>query len=186
MPTFYPLRESTRTVELLDERVRQRVAESLSALSHETGLPVEESTKPELVRPEGVAPGSHVSEASGRAVVAEPATQPSESQHLAWYEPLRRLIRRFLPSFNPRSHTELESGVSALSSGLDAMNDEHARLAARRDELENELRAAEELLEEASRQSHLNRSGRRSQKSFLWFSKRGRISVRRIAASSGR
>lgn len=115
VPTFYPLREVTRTVELLDERVRQRVAESLSALSHEAGLPIEESPKPELVKPEGVAPGAHVSEASGRAVVAEPATQPSESQHLAWYEPLRRLIRRFLPSFNPRSHTELESGVAALS-----------------------------------------------------------------------
>ena len=139
VPTFYPLREATRTVEMLDERVRQRVAESLSALSHETGLTVEESSKPEPVKPEGAAPGAHVSEASGRAVVAEPAPQRSESQHLAWYEPLRRLIRRFLPSFDPRSHTELESGVAALSSGLDAMNDEHAQLAARRDELENEL-----------------------------------------------
>ena len=153
VPTFYPLREVTRTVELLDERVRQRVAESLSALSHETGLPVEESSKPEAVKPEESAPGAPVSEANGRAVVAEPAPQRSESRHLAWYEPLRRLVRRFLPSFNPRSHTELESGVAALSSGLDAMNDEHAQLAARRDELENELRAAEELLEEASRQS---------------------------------
>ena len=72
---------------------------------------------------------------------------------MAWYEPLRRLIRRFLPAFNPRSHTELESGVTALESGLDAMNDAHAQLAQKRNELEDELRVAEELLEEASHQS---------------------------------
>ena len=68
VPTFYPLREVTRTVELLDERVRQRVAESLSALSHETGLPVEESSKPEAVKPEESAPGAPVSEANGSPV----------------------------------------------------------------------------------------------------------------------
>lgn len=95
VPTFYPLRKATESAELLDERVRQRVAESLSVLSHEAVLPVEESSKPELVKPEGAAPGAHVSDGSGSAVVAEPAPQRSESPHLAWYEPLRRLIRRF-------------------------------------------------------------------------------------------
>ena len=69
---------------------------------------------------------------------------------MAWYEPLRRLIRRFLPAFNPRSHTELESGVAALSSGLDAMNEAHSQLAQEREDLENELQVALELLEEAS------------------------------------
>ena len=153
VPTFYPLREVTRTVELLDERVRQRVAESLSALSHETVLPVEESSKPELVKPEDTAPGAHVSEASSRAVVAEPTPQRSESRHLAWYEPLRRLIRRFLPSFNPRSHTELESGVAALSSGLDAMNEAHSELATQCDKLRDQLAATEDRLDETVRDS---------------------------------
>ena len=153
VPTFYPLREATESAELLDEKVRQRVAESLSALSHETVLPVEESSKPELVKPEGAAPGAHVSDGSGSAVVAEPAPQRSESPHLAWYEPLRRLIRRFLPSFNPRSYTELESGVAALSSGLDAMNEAHSELTTQCDKLRDQLAATKDRLDETVRDS---------------------------------
>ena len=150
VPTFYPLREATESAELLDEKVRQRVAESMSALSHETVLPVEESSKPELVKPEGAAPGAHVSDGSGSAVVAEPAPQRSESPHLAWYEPLRRLIRRFLPSFSPRTPADLTSGVMALSSGLDAMNRTYEELSGERDKLSGELQAAKELLDGAA------------------------------------
>ena len=150
VPTFYPLREATESAELLDERVRQRVAESLSALSHEAVLPVEESSKPELVKPEGAAPGAHVSDWSGSAVVAEPAPQRSESPHLAWYEPLRRLIRRFLPFFSPRKPADLTSGVMALSSGLDAMNRTYEELSSERDKLSGELQAAKELLDGAA------------------------------------
>ena len=150
VPTFYPLRKATESAELLDERVRQRVAESLSALSHEAVLPVEESSKPELVKPEGAAPGAHVSDWSGSAVVAEPAPQRSESPHLAWYEPLRRLIRRFLPSFSPRTPADLTSGVMALSSGLDSMNRTYEELSSERDKLSGELQAAKELLDGAA------------------------------------
>ena len=150
VPTFYPLREATESAELLDERVRQRVAESLSALSHEAVLPVEESSKPELVKPEGAAPGAHVSDWSGSAVVAEPAPQRSESPHLAWYEPLRRLIRRFLPFFSPRTPADLTSGVMALSSGLDAMSRTYEELSSERDKLSGELQAAKELLDGAA------------------------------------
>ena len=150
VPTFYPLREATESAELLDERVRQRVAESLSVLSHEAVLPVEESSKPELVKPEGAAPGAHVSDESGSAVVAEPAPQRSESPHLAWYEPLRRLIRRFLPSFSPRTPADLTSGVMALSSGLDSMNRTYEELSSERDKLSGELQAAKELLDGAA------------------------------------
>ena len=150
VPTFYPLREATESAELLDERVRQRVAESLSVLSHEAVLPVEESSKPELVKPEGAAPGAHVSDWSGSAVVAEPAPQRSESPHLAWYEPLRRLIRRFLPFFSPRTPADLTSGVMALSSGLDAMNRTYEELSSERDKLSGELQAAKELLDGAA------------------------------------
>ena len=150
VPTFYPLREATESAELLDERVRQRVAESLSVLSHEAVLPVEESSKPELVKPEGAAPGAHVSDGSGSAVVAEPAPQRSESPHLAWYEPLRRLIRRFLPFFSPRTPADLTSGVMALSSGLDAMNRTYEELSSERDKLSGELQAAKELLDGAA------------------------------------
>ena len=150
VPTFYPLRKATESAELLDERVRQRVAESLSVLSHEAVLPVEESSKPELVKPEGAAPGAHVSDGSGSAVVAEPAPQRSESPHLAWYEPLRRLIRRFLPSFSPRTPADLTSGVMALSSGLDSMNRPYEELSSERDKLSGELQAAKELLDGAA------------------------------------
>ena len=150
VPTFYPLREATESAELLDERVRQRVAESLSVLSHEAVLPVEESSKPELVKPEGAAPGAHVSDGSGSAVVAEPAPQRSESPDLAWYEPLRRLIRRFLPSFSPRTPADLTSGVMALSSGLDSMNRTYEELSSERDKLSGELQAAKELLDGAA------------------------------------
>ena len=150
VPTFYPLRKATESAELLNERVRQRVAESLSVLSHEAVLPVEESSKPELVKPEGAAPGAHVSDGSGSAVVAEPAPQRSESPHLAWYEPLRRLIRRFLPSFSPRTPADLTSGVMALSSGLDSMNRTYEELSSERDKLSGELQAAKELLDGAA------------------------------------
>ena len=150
VPTFYPLRKATESAELLDERVRQRVAESLSVLSHEAVLPGEESSKPELVKPEGAAPGAHVSDGSGSAVVAEPAPQRSESPHLAWYEPLRRLIRRFLPSFSPRTPADLTSGVMALSSGLDSMNRTYEELSSERDKLSGELQAAKELLDGAA------------------------------------
>ena len=150
VPTFYPLRKATESAELLDERVRQRVAESLSVLSHEAVLPVEESSKPELVKPEGAAPGAHVSDGSGSAVVAEPAPQRSESPHLAWYEPLRRLIRRFLPSFSPRTPADRTSGVMALSSGLDSMNRTYEELSSERDKLSGELQAAKELLDGAA------------------------------------
>ena len=153
VPTFYPLREATESAELLDEKVRQRVAESMSAHSHETGLPVEESSKPELVKPEGAAPGAHVSDGSGSAVAAEPVPQRSKSRHLAWYVPLRSLIRRFLPSFNPRSYTELESGVAALSSGLDAMNEAHSELTTQCDKLRDQLAATKDRLDETARDS---------------------------------
>ena len=150
VPTFYPLREVTRTVELLDERVRQRVAESLSVVSRQEETQVEERGEVEQAQVEDAVPRQRAPEETSRAVVPESTTQPAESRHLAWYEPLRRLIRRFLPAFNPRSHTELESGVAALSSGLDAMNEAHSQLAQEREDLENELQVALELLEEAS------------------------------------
>ena len=150
VPTFHPLREETQSVELLDEKVRQRVAESLSAVSRQEETQVVERGKAEQVQAEDASPQQRAPETSSRAVVPELTTQPAESRHLAWYEPLRRLIRRFLPAFNPHSHTELESGVAALSSGLDAMNDAHAQLAQEGQDLENELQVALELLEEAS------------------------------------
>ena len=46
VPTFHPLRESERTVELLDEKVRQRVAESFSAAASDAGGPVEDVRVP--------------------------------------------------------------------------------------------------------------------------------------------
>ena len=150
VPTFYPLREATQSVELLDEKVRKRVAESLSAVSRQEETRGEERSKTEQVQAEDAVLQQRAPEETSRAIVPESTTQPAESRHLAWYEPLRRLIRRFLPAFNPRSHTELESGVAALSSGLDAMNDAHAQLAQEREDLENELQVALELLEEAS------------------------------------
>ena len=152
VPTFYPLREAERSVELLDEKVRQRVAETLSTVSrHEEQ--VEEPGTAERAQAEESAPQRRAPEVSGKAVAPESAAQRAQSRHLAWYEPLRRLIRRFLPAFNPRTHTELESGIAALSSGLDAMNEAHSELAQKQHELEDELRVAEELLEEASHQS---------------------------------
>lgn len=153
VPTFYPLRASISPVEMLDEKVRQRVAESLSAVTRDMGEIAETLREASELTPEVCEGRVQISRASRRDGAVEPAPQRRSSEHLAWYEPLRRLIRRFLPSFNPRSHTELESGVAALSSGLDAMNETHAQLAAHRDELENELQAAQELLEEASHQS---------------------------------
>ena len=150
VPTFHPLREATLSVELLDEKVRKRVAESLSAVSRQEETQVEERGEVEQAQAGGAVPQQRAPEETSRAMVPESTTQPAESRHLAWYEPLRRLIRRFLPAFNPRSHTELESGVAALSSGLDAMNDAHAQLAQERQDLENELQVALELLEEAS------------------------------------
>jgi hypothetical protein len=153
VPTFHPLRESERTVELLDEKVRQRVAESFSAAASDSGGPVEDARLPAREEQEEAPLRTSAREVDVRPATSEPAPQRGQSQHLAWYEPLRRLIRRFLPAFNPRSHTELESGVAALESGLDAMNDAHAQLAHKRDALADELRVAEELLEEASHQS---------------------------------
>ena len=152
VPTFYPLREAERSVELLDEKVRQRVAETLSTVSRQEEQAEEPGTA-ERAQAEESAPQQHAPEASGKAVAPESAAQRAQSRHLAWYEPLRRLIRRFLPAFNPRTHTELESGIAALSSGLDAMNEAHSELAQKQHELEDELRVAEELLEEASHQS---------------------------------
>ena len=153
VPTFHPLRESERTVELLDEKVRQRVAESFTVAASDAGGPVEDSRVPARQEQEEAPLRTSAREVDVRPATSEPAPQRGQSQHLAWYEPLRRLIRRFLPAFNPRSHTELESGVAALESGLDAMNDAHAQLAHKRDALADELRVAEELLEEASYQS---------------------------------
>lgn len=150
VPTFHPLREATQSVELLDEKVRKRVAESLSVVSRQEETRGEERGEAEQVQAEDAVPQQRAPEETSRAMAPESTTQPAESRHLAWYEPLRRLIRRFLPAFNPRSHTELESGVAALSSGLDAMNDAHAQLAQEREDLENELQVALELLEEAS------------------------------------
>jgi len=152
VPTFYPLREAERSVELLDEKVRQRVAETLSTVSRQEEQAEAPGTA-ERAQAEESAPQQHAPEASGKAVAPESAAQRAQSRHLAWYEPLRRLIRRFLPAFNPRTHTELESGIAALSSGLDAMNEAHSELAQKQHELEDELRVAEELLEEASHQS---------------------------------
>ena len=153
VPTFYPLRESARTVELLDEKVRQRVAESFSVAASDARGSAEDSREPAHEAQEGLALQTPEREVGAGSATSEPAPQRDQSQHVAWYEPLRRLIRRFLPAFNPRSHTELESGVAALESGLDAMNEAHAQLAHKRDALEDELRVAEELLEEASHQS---------------------------------
>lgn len=152
VPTFYPLREAERSIELLDEKVRQRVAETLSTVSRQEEQAEEPGTA-ERAQAEESAPQQHAPEASGKAVAPESAAQRAQSRHLAWYEPLRRLIRRFLPAFNPRTHTELESGIAALSSGLDAMNEAHSELAQKQHELEDEMRVAEELLEEASHQS---------------------------------
>ena len=152
VPTFYPLREAERAIELLDEKVRQRVAETLSTVSRQEEQAEEPGTA-ERAQAEESAPQQHAPEASGKAVAPESAAQRAQSRHLAWYEPLRRLIRRFLPAFNPRTHTELESGIAALSSGLDAMNEAHSELAQKQHELEDEMRVAEELLEEASHQS---------------------------------
>ena len=153
VPTFYPLRETTRSVERLDEKVRQRVVESLSAAARDMGGLVEGAHDPVLEKREEVALRTSGQEVGVRSATSESAPQCGESSHLAWYEPLRRLIRRFLPAFNPCSHTELESGVAALESGLDAMNEAHAQLAHKRDALADELRVAEELLEEALQQS---------------------------------
>lgn len=153
VPTFYPLRETTRSVERLDEKVRQRVVESLSAAARDMGGLVEGTHDPVLEKREEAALRTSGQEVDVRSATSESAPQCGESSHLAWYEPLRRLIRRFLPAFNPRSHTELESGVAALESGLDAMNEAHAQLAHKRDALADELRVAEELLEEALQQS---------------------------------
>ena len=153
VPTFHPLRESARTVKLLDEKVRQRVAESFSVAASDARGSAEDSREPAHEAQEGLAPQTPEREVGTGSATSEPAPQRGQSQHLAWYEPLRRLIRRFLPAFNPRSHTELESGVAALESGLDAMNETHAQLAHKRAALEDELRVAEELLEEASQQS---------------------------------
>lgn len=152
VPTFYPLREAERSVELLDEKVRQRVAETLSTVSRQEAQAEEPGTA-ERAQAEESAPQQHTPEASGEAVAPESTPPRGQSRHLGWYEPLRRLIRRFLHAFNPRSHTELESGIAALSSGLDAMNEAHSELAQKQHELEDELRVAEELLEEASHQS---------------------------------
>ena len=153
VPTFYPLREVERSVELLDEKVRQRVAETLSTVSRHQEAQVEEPGKAALIQAEDATPEQHAPEASGETVAPESTPPRGQSRHLGWYEPLRRLIRRFLPTFNPRSHTELESGIAALSSGLEAMNEAHSELAQKQHELEDELRVAEELLEEASHQS---------------------------------
>lgn len=153
VPTFHPLRESAQTVKLLDEKVRQRVAESFSVAASDARGSAEDSRAPAHEAQEGLAPQIPEREVGTGSATSEPAQQRGQSQHLAWYEPLRRLIRRFLPAFNPRSHTELESGVAALESGLDAMNETHAQLAHKRAALEDELRVAEELLEEASQQS---------------------------------
>lgn len=153
VPTFYPLRETTRSVERLDEKVRQRVVESLSAAARDMGGLVEGAHDPVLEKREEAALRTSGQEVGVRSATSESALQCGESSHLAWYEPLRRLIRRFLPAFNPCSHTELESGVAALESGLDAMNEAHAQLAHKRDALADELRVAEELLEEALQQS---------------------------------
>lgn len=151
VPTFYPLRASTSPVEMLDEKVRQRVAESLSAVTRDMGEIAETLRESSELTPEVCEDRVQISRASRRDGAVEPAPQRRSSEHLAWYEPLRRLIRRFFPAFNPHSCAELENGVAALSSGVDAMNETHAQLAAHRDELENELQAAQELLEEASR-----------------------------------
>lgn len=153
VPTFYPLREESGSVELLDEKVRQQVAESLNAVACDV--------QPELVEQQDATPAprkksdTYVHAPATHGVSAAPTLTPygRESTQLGWYEPLRRLIRRFVPSFNPSSHADLESGVAALSSGLDAMNETHATLAAKRDQLEDELQAAQELLEDALRLS---------------------------------
>ncbi|WP_448750254.1 hypothetical protein [Actinomyces sp.] len=153
VPTFHPLRESEQTVELLDEKVRQRVAESFSAAASDAGGPVEDARVPAREEQEEAPLQTSAREVDVRPATSEPAPQRGQSQHLAWYEPLRRLIRRFLPAFNPRSHTELESGVAALESGLDAMNDAHSKLSSERDKLRDDLAAAIDLLNEPSSDS---------------------------------
>lgn len=153
VPTFHPLRESERTVELLDEKVRQRVAESFSVAASDAGGPVEDVRVPAREEQEEAPLQTSAREVDVRPATSEPAPQRGQSQHLAWYEPLRRLIRRFLPAFNPRSHTELESGVAALESGLDAMNDAHSELSSERDKLRDDLAAAIDLLNEPSSDS---------------------------------
>lgn len=106
VPTFHPLRENERTVELLDEKVRQRVAESFSAAASDAGGPVEDARVPAREEQEEAPLRTSAREVDVRPATSEPVPQRGQSQHLAWYEPLRRLIRRFLPAFNPRSHTD--------------------------------------------------------------------------------
>lgn len=153
VPTFHPLRESERTVELLDEKVRQRVAESFSVAASDARGSAEDAREPTREEREEALLQTSAREVDVRPATSEPAPQRGQSQHLAWYEPLRRLIRRFLPTFNPRSHTELESGVAALESGLDAMNDAHSELSSERDKLRDDLAAAIDLLNEPSSDS---------------------------------
>ena len=153
VPTFHPLRESARTVELLDEKVRQRVAESFSVAASDARGSAEDAREATREKQEEALLQTSAREVDVRPATSEPAPQRGQSQHLAWYEPLRRLIRRFLPAFNPRSHTELESGVAALESGLDAMNDAHSELSSERDKLRDDLAAAIDLLNEPSSDS---------------------------------
>lgn len=153
VPTFHPLRESERTVELLDEKVRQRVAESFSVAASDARGSAEDAREPTREEREEALLQTSAREVDVRPATSEPAPQRGQSQHLAWYEPLRRLIRRFLPTFNPRSHTDLESGVAALESGLDAMNDAHSELSSERDKLRDDLAAAIDLLNEPSSDS---------------------------------
>ena len=150
VPTFHPLRESARTVELLDEKVRREVGASLSTDARET---------PEAAGKSGSAyratcPDTHPPSAESAPDVNVPSaglSKPREqAEHLTWYHPLQRLIRRFLPFFSPRTPADLTSGVMALSSGLDAMNRTYEELSSERDKLSGELQAAKELLDGAA------------------------------------
>ena len=150
VPTFHPLRESARTVELLDEKVRREVGASLSTHARET---------PEAAGKSGSAyratcPDTHPQSAESAPDVNVPSaglSKPREqAEHLTWYQPLQRLIRRFLPFFSPRTPADLTSGVMALSSGLDAMNRTYEELSSERDKLSGELQAAKELLDGAA------------------------------------
>lgn len=146
VPTFHPQREETQSVELLDAKVRQRVVESISVVARDVRGVVEESSVPVTEKRGDAEPQAHAPEVSARAAVVEATLQPIKSPHLAWYAPLRRLIRRFLPTFNPHSCTDLASGVDALSNGLDAMNDAHSEVSTERDKLRDDLDAAMDLL----------------------------------------
>ena len=151
VPTFYPLREATESAELLDEKVRREVGASLSADARETSEAAgERGSEYRATTRQGMHPPLAESAPDTRVPSAGTSEPRGKAEHLTWYQPLQRLIRRFLPFFSPRTPADLTSGVMALSSGLDAMNRTYEELSTERDKLSGELQAAKELLDGAA------------------------------------